>query len=352
MPGATRSPHPTPDPAVLLRLRTRQLLLVAQLGHTGHLGRAASALGISQPAATKLLQQAEDTLGQALFTRLARGLQPTPAGEVFVRFAQQWLADFGAARTEMQALRSGLRGVLRVASVPGALPELLAPALLRYQRHSPRVAVSVVVDTSDRLLAQLARAEVDLVLGRLSEGYHDDDYDSRALLDEPQVVVARPGHPLLRRRRPPALAELATQAWVLQPPGSPQRSRFEALLRQAGIHPRLHITESASTVATTALLAASDRLAVMPASLARHYAQGGLLAVLQPDLALGVPPVHLILRRQRVLAPAAAAFVDQLLAERADAAAPAVAAVPSSAARASATSSSTRSRANKGRASS
>lgn len=348
MPSSARS---TPDPALLLRLRTRQLLLVAQLGHTNHLGRAAAALGISQPAATKLLQQAEDSLGQALFTRLARGLQPTPAGEVFVRFAQQWLADFSAARAEMQALRSGLRGVLRVASVPGALPELLAPALLRYQRHSPRVAVSVVVDTSDRLLAQLARAEVDLVLGRLSEGYHDDDYDSRALLDEPQVVVARPGHPLLRRKRPPALADLASQAWVLQPPGSPQRSRFEALLRQAGIHPRLHITESASTVATTALLVASDLLAVMPASLARHYAQGGLLAVVQPDLALGVPPVHLILRRQRVLAPAAAAFVDQLLAEGAERAAASVAAA-ASAVRASATSSSTRSRANKGKASS
>jgi molybdenum-dependent DNA-binding transcriptional regulator ModE len=66
-------------PGLLMRLRTRQLLLVAQLGAAGHLGRAAAALGISQPAATKLLQQAEDTLGQPLFTRLARGMQPTPA---------------------------------------------------------------------------------------------------------------------------------------------------------------------------------------------------------------------------------------------------------------------------------
>ena len=45
------------DSALLMRLRTRQLLLVARLGHERHLGRAAEALGISQPAATKLLQR-------------------------------------------------------------------------------------------------------------------------------------------------------------------------------------------------------------------------------------------------------------------------------------------------------
>ena len=303
---------PLPDPALLMRLRTRQLLLVARLGAAGHLGRAAAALSISQPAATKLLQQAEDTLGQPLFTRLARGMQPTPAGAVLIRFAQQVLTDFGAARDEMQALRSGLRGLLRVGSVPGAMPELLAPALVAWQRGSPRVAVTVVVDTSDRLLAQLARGEVDLVLGRLSEGFHDDEYDSRPQRADPQVVVLRRGHPLCTAATPPTLRDLAQQPWILQPPGSPQRSRFEATLLEAGIPLRLDITETASTIATTALLEVSDRLAVMPASLARHYARLGVLAVLPLDLPLVVPSVHLITRRRRDLSPAATGFVEYL----------------------------------------
>ena len=303
-----------PDPALLLRLRTRQLLLVAQLGQAAHLGRAAAALGISQPAATKLLQQAEDALGQPLFTRLARGMQPTPAGEVLIRFAQQLLTDFGAARAEMQALTRGLRGMLRVGSVPGAMPGLLAPALVAWQRDHPRVAVHLVVDTSDRMLLQLARGEVDLVLGRLSEGFHDDEYDSRPLLAEPQVVVLRRDHPLMQAAALPTLRDLARQPWVLQPPGSPQRRRFEALLHEAGIHRRLDIVETASTVATTALLAAGDRLAVMPASLAQHYAAMGVLAVLAFALPLTVPSVHLITRRQRVPSPAAASFAAALAA--------------------------------------
>src|SRR5262245_54507611 len=140
------------DGALLMRLRTRQLLLVAALGQERSLGRAAEALGISQPAATKLLQQAEDTMGTSLFTRLARGMEPTPSGEVLIRYARQALVDFGFAREQMAALKSGLRGRLRLGCVPGALPQLLAPALADYKKKHPRVAVSVLVETSDVML--------------------------------------------------------------------------------------------------------------------------------------------------------------------------------------------------------
>jgi len=68
------------DAALLMRLRTRQLLLLEALGRERNLGRAAAGLGMSQPAATRLLQQAEDTVGEPLFTRLARGMEPTPSG--------------------------------------------------------------------------------------------------------------------------------------------------------------------------------------------------------------------------------------------------------------------------------
>ena len=254
------------DGALLMRLRTRQLLLLEALGRELNLGRAAAALGMSQPAATKLLQQAEEALGVRLFTRQARGMEPTATGAVLIRYARQSLVDFGFAREQMAALRSGLRGRLRVGTVPGALPQLLAPALADYKRKHPRVAVSVLVETSDVMLGLLERGDVDLV------------------------------------RWP----------WILQPPGSPQRSRFESALREAGLHARLDITETASTVATTVLLEASDMAAIMPASLAAHYARLGVLQAVPLELPLQVPSVHLITRRHRELSPAASGFVQVL----------------------------------------
>ena len=156
---------------LLLRLRTRQWVLLALLDQHRHLGRAAAAMSISQPAATKLLQQLEETFAVPLFTRVARGMSPTPYGEALVRHARWVLTDFGAVCEEVEALRSGLSGALRVGSVPGAVPELLAPTLVAYQKQHERVAVSVVVDTSDVMLRQLARGEVDLMLGRLTEDH-------------------------------------------------------------------------------------------------------------------------------------------------------------------------------------
>lgn len=85
---------PLSDAALLMRLRTRQLLLLEALGRESQLGRAAAELGMSQPAATKLLQQAEAAIGTALFIRRARGMEPTPAGEAIIRFARQSLVEF------------------------------------------------------------------------------------------------------------------------------------------------------------------------------------------------------------------------------------------------------------------
>ena len=302
------------DPAnmsLLLRLRTRQLLLLKVLDMHRNLGRAASAMNISQPAATKLLQQLEDAVQAELFTRTARGMTPTVVGEALIRYAQQVLTDFSTLREEIGALQGGLTGLLRIGSVPGAVPELLAPTLISYKQQHPRVAVSVLVDTSDVMLAQLSRGQVDLMLGRLTPGNDTDTYASSLLLGESQVVVARAGHPLFAQTEV-QFADLADWPWILQPPGSPQRGHFEAALGRAGLHPRLNITESSSTIVATALLEVSDMLAVMPQSLAAHYARLGLLRVLPLELPVHVPPIYLVTRRDRLLSSAAQSYVQLL----------------------------------------
>jgi len=328
---ATRR-KPLADAPALMRLRTRQLLLAAALGRERHLGRAAAELGISQPAATRLLQELEETLGARLFERNARGMTATAAGEVLVRYARQVLNDFGATRRELAALAAGLHGTLRVGSVPSALPPLLAPALARFKAEHARVAVAIEVATSDVMLLQLARGEVELMLGRLVEGHHDDEHEAVPVLDEPQVAVARVGHPLhagqgvfghghatasgnTGRAPAPTLRDLARWPWVVQPPGSPQAGRFMAMMREAGVHRRIDIVETASTVATTALLEASDMLAVMPASLAAHYASLGVLRTLPVTLPLRVPDIQLVWRRSREFSAPAAAFRDAVLAQ-------------------------------------
>ncbi len=312
-----------PERAVLddgpawLRLRSRQWLLVALLGRELNLGRAAAAMGITQPAATRQLQELEATLSARLFDRTPRGMQPTPAGVVLLRHARRMLNDFSALRSELAAQSAGLQGRLRLGCVPSALPQLVTPVLAAFVAEHPRVQLALEVATSDLMLVKLAEAEVDLMVGRLTEGHHADEFETKPLLSEPQVVVARRAHPLARRRRPPTLLELAHSPWVVQPPGTPQAGRFLTMMSDAGVQHRLSLVETASTVATTALLEASDMLAVMPESLAAHYARTGVLCVLPLVLPLRVPDIHLVRRRAGPASPQAQAFVKALLAHAA-----------------------------------
>ena len=300
-----------PDLALLLRLRTRQLALATLLDAERNLGRAAAALNISQPAASKLLQQMEDTLGVRLFDRLSRGMTPTPSGEVLVPYARGVLADFAATRDEMVAIGSGLRGTLRIGCVAGAVPGLLASVVHVYMERHPRVALSIAVSTSDQVVEQLAGGEFDLVLGRLPSRVPSDDYRIVPLLDEQQVVVVRASHPLTLRSRI-TLDDLVGFPLILQPTGSPQRTLFESLLRDAGITRSLNITETVSTIVTTSLLEVSDMVAIMPNSVAAHYGRLGLLCSLSLNTVLRVPPIGLITRVGRKPAAAVTRFVRLL----------------------------------------
>ena len=69
------------------RLKTRQLLLVVALADEGSIHRAAAALNMTQPAASKLLRELEESIGAVLFERLPRGMRPTLYGDALIRLS-------------------------------------------------------------------------------------------------------------------------------------------------------------------------------------------------------------------------------------------------------------------------
>src|SRR5450830_185051 len=109
----------TPNLFRQLRFKRRQIMLLTALDEHRNLHRAAAAIHTTQPAATALLHQLEEGLGVVLFERHARGMQPTPYGEVMIRYARGVLHDFDRAGDEMRALASGSSGLVRVGSVMG-----------------------------------------------------------------------------------------------------------------------------------------------------------------------------------------------------------------------------------------
>ena len=300
-----------PDWHLRSRLKARQLALIVAIAEHRSLRRAAQHVAVTQPAATRMLRELEDALGVPLFDRFAWGMQATPYGDTMIRYARGVLTDLSEARDEIAALASGAKGKLRIGSVTGAVPGLVAPALQVVRQGRPGLKVFVLVNTSDVLGAALRQGMLDVAIGQLPADAERGEFDVEPLRDEPLCLVARAGHPLARAKSID-IAALANKTWILHPPESPMRADVNAMLARARLTLPGDVIETVSIVATLALLQGSDAVSVLPLDLARHYADYGLLARLPFDFPVGGSATALITRANRRLAPAAQDFVAAL----------------------------------------
>jgi DNA-binding transcriptional LysR family regulator len=294
-----------------LRLKSQQIMLLAALDEHRNLRRAAAAIHTTQPAATASLQQLEERLGVELFERHPRGMVPTTYGDAMIRYARGVLHDFNHATQEITALASGAAGLLRIGSVMGAVPTILTAALELFHRSNPFVRLTILVETSDQLVPALIRGELDIVLGRLPDGFFSDNLTIDLLEGEPMAVIGRPGHPMLNKGKL-SISDLLLCRWILHPDGSPMRRRIEQAFQAAGIGAIPDILETASILATTSLLAKTDALSVVPSHVAEHYSQYGMVKILPVNLPIAMAQLGIITRSDRKMSPALTAFVKVL----------------------------------------
>ena len=155
-------------PQLLNRLRMRQIALMLAIEERQTLRAAATQLGLSQPAATKMLHELEDALGQPLFERVGRQLRRNAAGDRVFDYFRAMRGSMEALNRELGELRQGSAGRLVVGSIMAASPGRLTRALLDLKQQLPLLEIEVAVDTSDRLLAQLHEGVLEVVVGRLA----------------------------------------------------------------------------------------------------------------------------------------------------------------------------------------
>ncbi|MFI8420746.1 LysR family transcriptional regulator [Streptomyces sp. NPDC085479] len=152
----------------------RQLEYLVALARERHFARAAQACYVSQPALSEAIRKLEDELDVSLVRRGRTYEGLTPEGERIVLWAQRILADRDSLKSEVDALRTGLSGRLRIGAVPtasGAVALLTGPFCGRH----PLVTVELRADLrSEDILRQLQNFEIDAgvtYLHRVREGF-------------------------------------------------------------------------------------------------------------------------------------------------------------------------------------
>lgn len=299
------------------RLRMQQLLLMRALDEHGSVLRAAQALNITQPAASKLLHQLETTAGVALFSRHARGVVATPYGEILVRHARIVLAELRQAGEELDALRTGLAGHVAIGTEATAATTLVPRAVAWLKQRFPRVTVSIEHAFSETLVALVQAGKLDIAVARVPAVQDRVELHYVALKPAPHVMAVRAGHPLLDRRRL-SWRGLASQTWVVPPPGNVMRSCLTLMFLEQNLLFPTQLVETASLPVIVSLLTMSDMMAPLPEQVVMRFREADVLGILPIPLDLPLGPAGIVTRRDETLSPAAQALLRAMLHETAD----------------------------------
>lgn len=297
-------------PQLLNRLRMRQVALIVAIDEHRTLRAAAAALGLTQPAATKMLHELESALGLPLFERHGRGLQLNAAGVCVTRYFNSLRGGIEALNRELSELRQGSQGRLAIGSIMAASPERLTQTLLTLRQQWPMLAMEVAVDTSDRLLAQLREGVLEVVVGRLT-AQDSGGYLFRAIDDEALSVVVGNGHPLAQARTV-ELQQLMAYGWVLQPSGSPMRSLIEQTFSEHGVQTPRDLIETGSMLTAMNLVRNSTMVAVLPSVVATLHQAHGFVHILPYQFARTLQAYGSIARQDRPLSQPAQQFLTLL----------------------------------------
>jgi DNA-binding transcriptional LysR family regulator len=225
----------------------RQMRYVVEVARERGFSRAAVNLHVAQQAVSQQVKAVEEALGVQLFERTSRGVEPTAAGEAFVREARRTLDAADRVAQRAQAAARGELGTLTLAYTLSTVYETLPALIDALAAKHPGLKVTpreVFAEDIERLLDD---ERIDLALA--PQFGHRTGLDRHLIRQEPFVAAVADSHPLAAQHHI-ALGGLADQTVELWPhamaPGY-----YDAVLaacRDAGFEPRLDDQAAGSTV--------------------------------------------------------------------------------------------------------
>jgi len=233
-------------------------------------------MNVTQPAATKMLQDVEKILGVKLFERSPRAMIANDIGTFVVRFAEEAITSLGRFEKALGTLKHGGYGMLAIGAIMATAPEVLPMAIAELKRRRPLMTIEVSTLTSDRLLEALEKGELDVVIGRPTEQRHMVAFEVEPLGLEELWAFAAPDHPLAIANDA-SLEQMLNFPWVVQQITSPMRQVIDEMIAKASLPPLVNIVETTSIFATLHLVRQAGMIAILPRSIVEDETRIGRL---------------------------------------------------------------------------
>jgi len=222
-------------------MNSKQLQYVIQLSKSRNFSQAAQVLQLSQPALSKQIMSLEKELGVKLFDRDSTPLTLTPAGEEFVRSAQELIYKEEQLNRTMERYRSGQAGRLVIGISPFRSLYLLPEVLKKVKQRFPGVQIDLHEYASGILRKDAAEGKYDFAIVNLP--VNESVLDATPI-EQDTLVLAVPKQLLHLLPSVPEgdlsqidLADCKDLPFIVISQAQEMRKLFNRLCARAEIHP-------------------------------------------------------------------------------------------------------------------
>ncbi len=287
-------------------MELRQLTSFVTVAKLGSITQAANVLGYAQSSITTQMQLLEVELGAKLFERLGRNLNLSSAGLKLLPYAQQIL-QLSYEAQQVLAVGETLKGTLTIGAVESLCVKRLPELVKEFRQRYPAVELVLKLGNCSDFPQLLTDNLIDVAFS-LGQQNIPAYLISERCCEEPMVLLAPPGHPLLAQSAV-FPHDLAGTPLILTEATCPYRSVFETILYEAGIQP-YSVLETGSLQAIKQFAMSGLGITLLPAiAVTEELATGRLVELpwVGPDFEM---KTQVLYHKDKWLSPPIRALLD------------------------------------------
>lgn len=180
-------------------MEIKELNYLIAIAEEKSISKAAERLYMAQSSLSQFLQTLESSLGSPLFVRTSRGVRPTEAGNIMVKYAYATLSEYHRTQDEIQDLKELKSGsvILGISGFRGSY--LLPPVLNAFKMDYPGIRVQIVEKNSMALEQMLLSGEIDVAL--LVLPVSDSRIQPTFVMRDEICLIAHENHPITKMAR-------------------------------------------------------------------------------------------------------------------------------------------------------
>jgi Transcriptional regulator len=295
------------------RVDTRRVRYFIQVLDSGSVRGAAEVLDMDPSAVSRAIGILENDCGTRLLERHGRGVVATEAGLLLAAYARSQHEQKLQMLAELDSIQKVTRGHVDIVAGEGFIESLMRRSLSSFMQANPGITVNLDVGSTDEIVRRVIDGSAHI--GIVFEPPKDARLHTHYTHPQPIQAQVLESHPLAKFTGPLDLQDLLPYPGATLHRTFGVRQHIEAAEVSEGVRLRSILTTSSFTalgyfVAAGLGYALFTRMTNWP-----QLAHARLVAVPMKNPLLSHGKAHIVSRQGRVLSPAAARLMRQIMAD-------------------------------------